>query len=154
MATPAQLIACSAPYINIPLYWLKLYMFAFESVYFAFTSNEITKARRNYKLGHAMLHTVTVLPDGSGYVIDSECQGSGRRPYRQKIELVREANDWYVDGTCSCPMRYNCKHVACVLIAFEADQASTAAEKQIIGNNLENWLDAIHHTMLICKYAI
>lgn len=118
-------------------------MFYFESVNDAFTNNEITKARRNYKLGHAMLHQVTVLPDDSGYVMDSVCQGSGKRPYTQKIELIREGNGWDVDSRCSCPMRYNCKHVACVLIAFEADQARAAVEKQIIGNDLENWIDAI-----------
>ncbi|MFZ6720693.1 SNF2-related protein [Undibacterium sp. Ji49W] len=49
--------------------------------------------------------------------VESEVQGSGRNIYTQEIELVFENETLEaVNGACSCPVDYNCKHVAAVLL--------------------------------------
>lgn len=49
--------------------------------------------------------------------VESEVQGSGRNIYAQEIELVFENGKLEaVNGSCSCPVEYNCKHVAAVLL--------------------------------------
>jgi SNF2 family DNA or RNA helicase len=50
------------------------------------------------------------------------CDGSAGRVYRQHIQLHAQADGWRVEGRCSCPVRYNCKHVVAALLTFEAQQ--------------------------------
>ncbi len=38
-------------------------------------------------------------------------QGSRARPYATKVVLERDRQRWFVLGTCTCPMAYDCKHV-------------------------------------------
>jgi superfamily II DNA or RNA helicase len=54
-------------------------------------------------------------PD-TDFQIFGETQGSQPEPYEQDIHLWREGRHaWKVAGDCSCPVGYNCKHVAAVL---------------------------------------
>ena len=47
-------------------------------------------------------------------------RGSNRETYLQEIELEKDGDEVLIDGECSCPVGYNCKHVAALLIeAFE-----------------------------------
>ena len=53
-------------------------------------------------------------------IIVSSVQGSGRKDYDQRIKI-----DWkddfttvIIDGDCSCPMQYNCKHIAAVCLKY------------------------------------
>jgi superfamily II DNA or RNA helicase len=50
-------------------------------------------------------------------------KGSERQPYRQMI-IVGVGNEPVRDtiGSCTCPVAYNCKHVAAVLLAYQAKQ--------------------------------
>jgi SNF2 family DNA or RNA helicase len=50
------------------------------------------------------------------------CDGSAARAYRQHIQLHAQADGWRVDGRCSCPVRFNCKHVVAALLTLEAQQ--------------------------------
>jgi SNF2 family DNA or RNA helicase len=50
------------------------------------------------------------------------CDGSAGRVYRQHIHLHAQADGWRVDGRCSCPVRFNCKHVVAALLTLEAQQ--------------------------------
>jgi non-specific serine/threonine protein kinase len=49
----------------------------------------------------------------------AECRGSGRQRYRQRIRLLDRGDHWDVDGRCSCPVGYNCKHVVAALLTVE-----------------------------------
>ncbi|SFP82052.1 non-specific serine/threonine protein kinase [Geopseudomonas sagittaria] len=49
----------------------------------------------------------------------AECRGSGRQRYRQRIRLIDRGAHWDVDGRCSCPVSYNCKHVVAALLTVE-----------------------------------
>jgi non-specific serine/threonine protein kinase len=52
-------------------------------------------------------------------VLLAECRGSGRQRYRQRIRLIDRGSHWDVDGRCSCPVGYNCKHVVAALLTLE-----------------------------------
>ncbi len=55
-------------------------------------------------------------------VLLAECRGSGRQRYRQRIRLIERGERWDVDGRCSCPVGYNCKHVVAALLTLERQQ--------------------------------
>ena len=57
-----------------------------------------------------------------GNILAACCDGSAGRVYRQHIQLHGQADSWRVDGRCSCPVRYNCKHVVAALLTLEAQQ--------------------------------
>jgi uncharacterized Zn finger protein len=46
-----------------------------------------------------------------------EVSGSGNEPYRQTIRFRAERGGIGFQGSCSCPMSYNCKHVVALLLA-------------------------------------
>ncbi len=49
----------------------------------------------------------------------SLCSGSARLPYRQNIRLRPQADGWLLQGSCSCPVGHNCKHVAAALLTLQ-----------------------------------
>ena len=62
------------------------------------------------------IRNVLVAPDGSA--VESDAQGTARRPYHQSIS-VRPGRGGGLDlrGLCTCPVGRNCKHVAAALLA-------------------------------------
>ncbi|CAN5204239.1 hypothetical protein BH11PSE11_BH11PSE11_37690 [soil metagenome] len=54
----------------------------------------------------------------NGDVIDATVQGSGRNVYELQIDITRTNSQFDIGGHCSCPVSYNCKHVAAVLIEY------------------------------------
>ncbi len=70
---------------------------------------------------------VTISEDGS--VVEAETQGSARRPYSQHVVLRRRVGSALeIRGTCTCPVGFNCKHIAATLIAArrKAQESGTA----------------------------
>jgi superfamily II DNA or RNA helicase len=58
-----------------------------------------------------------------GPVLHARLHGSGVAAYEQNIELpVDRRLGLRVQGHCTCPVGFNCKHVAAALMAFEAHQ--------------------------------
>ncbi|MGH8852835.1 MAG: SNF2-related protein [Telluria sp.] len=53
----------------------------------------------------------------NGNEIDGVVSGSGRNIYEQNIYVAWDGGVT-IDGSCTCPMEYNCKHVAAVLLAY------------------------------------
>ncbi len=52
-----------------------------------------------------------------GLVLEGTTRGTSRTPYRQVIRLRQASRGpLTVDGLCTCPVGYNCKHVAAVLL--------------------------------------
>ncbi|MGE0485500.1 MAG: SNF2-related protein [Gammaproteobacteria bacterium] len=54
--------------------------------------------------------------DGLGLV--GEVRGSGDNVYEQEILLLPAAHGARIDGNCTCPVGYDCKHVAAVCLAW------------------------------------
>ena len=64
---------------------------------------------------------LTISDDGD--VIEAEIKGTAPRPYRQHIALRHLENGAIeMRGTCTCPMAFNCKHVAAAVIAARRTQ--------------------------------
>ena len=59
-------------------------------------------------------------------VIQGRVQGNARTPYRVKVRIVPDRKGRVtIQGDCTCPMLYNCKHVAALLLkALEHDAAT------------------------------
>ncbi|MFC5472722.1 SNF2-related protein [Paraherbaspirillum soli] len=53
-----------------------------------------------------------------GDVLNANVSGSERQVYRQEILVSKFHAGAGIDGVCSCPVGFNCKHVAAVLIDF------------------------------------
>ena len=67
--------------------------------------------------GQGYLHAVSRLA-WTQDALTAKVQGSDRRPYVVRVDFeYDEDEDPWVEGDCSCPVGYNCKHVAAVLLA-------------------------------------
>ncbi len=84
-------------------------------------------------------------------VLDIECsedkrymsarvQGSRTQPYPVTIRVNHSPKGWYPVGHCGCPVGYNCKHVAAVLIAALGEGAQSA---EGVPAGLDNWLQRL-----------
>ncbi len=58
---------------------------------------------------------LSVTNSSLGYILKALVQGSSYAPYQVSIAL-KTISKLDVEGTCTCPVRYNCKHVAATLI--------------------------------------
>nr|WP_313516716.1 SNF2-related protein [Pseudomonas sp.] len=47
------------------------------------------------------------------------CAGSADLPYRQSVRLQAQDGGWSLQGSCSCPVGRNCKHVAAALLTLQ-----------------------------------
>ncbi len=69
----------------------------------------------------------------------------GKELYKQEITLY----DYDIDGECSCPMTYNCKHVAAVLIAIYYDRVNneTPSVSSALSYESINWLNTLDNSL-------
>jgi len=75
----------------------------------------------------------TVVDQGPLFVqIHSAVKGNALIPYKQNIRVIWKTNQTVLDliGDCSCPVGYNCKHVAAVCLKFALDKSNPANLKQ------------------------
>lgn len=81
-----------------------------------FSHYEISKAKEYLRPG--VISDLRVSPNGRAIL--ALVQGTRRQPYRVSIQLdgrSRQNGPMGVTGYCTCPVMYNCKHVAAVLLA-------------------------------------
>jgi non-specific serine/threonine protein kinase len=67
----------------------------------------------------------------------ASCRGSGAQTYQQRITLHPYGQAWNVSGHCSCPVGYNCKHVAAALLTLERQQRAGVDLSPLIVPNQE-----------------
>ncbi|WP_019625844.1 DEAD/DEAH box helicase [Thioalkalivibrio sp. ALJT] len=79
------------------------------------------------------------LEQDGGFVLLASVQGSGRRLYTQEVHVRRYGSRVEIDGYCSCPVAYQCKHVAAVCLAWSA----MAAEDPAPDTRFEAWLERV-----------
>ena len=92
------------------------------------------------------------IDDDAGHVT-ALVQGSQPAPYEVEIELHQGRNGKVaVDGTCSCPMAFNCKHVAATLLeAVSAPQlvlgggsgSAKTPVAPVLSPEIQAWLETI-----------
>ena len=72
-------------------------------------------------------------------VLNASVQGSDAEPYAQRITIAPHR----FDGECSCPVRYNCKHVAAALLAWiERQTAAPSPDDQTL-RAVNRWLQKV-----------
>jgi superfamily II DNA or RNA helicase len=78
-------------------------------------------------------------------VLVASVQGSRSEPYRPRVRLERDAAGEVVgiDGHCDCPVGWNCKHVAAVVIAHAARNLHAAAPGPSVPPAIAAWLDQV-----------
>ncbi|MGS0741553.1 DEAD/DEAH box helicase [Glaciimonas sp. GG7] len=92
--------------------------------------------------------------------------GSGKSMYHQCIELADDDGNVYLEGGCSCPVGYNCKHVVAVLIQYLEDEgiptevSFTRAENQahpsvaLLPRLIGNWLQRVEDELVVKPMAM
>ncbi len=86
---------------------------------------------------HIYAQEITVEKQGKR-LVSSAVKGSGRHIYAQEITVEKQGKRLVVEGDCSCPVGYNCKHVAAVLITLawlEQEQAHGASAQDAAGTS-------------------
>lgn len=92
---------------------------------------------------------------GDGSLIRGRVQGTQRRPYAATVALGAGANGTVrIDGSCSCPVGFNCKHVAALLIESMAapnGQRLAAPSRPVLPPPAENWLAELDRAMALSE---
>jgi len=74
-----------------------------------------------------------------GSVLYSTVQGSESEPYQQRTLIAAHR----LDGECSCPVHYNCKHVAAALLCWiDKQSAKPSADDQAL-RAVNRWLQKL-----------
>lgn len=89
-----------------------------------------------------------------GTRIEGRVQGTQRRPYTVTIELgIRSDGRVRIDGACSCPVGFNCKHVAALLIetmvTAEGRKLAPLAGGPVLSPQTESWLADLDRAMVL-----
>lgn len=73
-----------------------------------------------------------------GDLLLANCRGSGAQTYQQRITLKPYGQGWSVSGRCSCPVGFNCKHVASALLTLQNQQDRGVDLSPLIVTNQES----------------
>lgn len=74
-----------------------------------------------------------------GSVLYATVQGSASEPYHARITIAPHR----FDGECSCPVRYNCKHVAASLLRWIEQQTATPTPDDQALRAVNRWLQKL-----------
>ncbi len=74
--------------------------------------------------------------------ITGRVSGSSGNIYHQEIQLSDHNQQISIKGLCSCPMYYNCKHVAAVCLSFVENATQQGAPEE----RLLQWLDDLQQS--------
>ncbi|MEE7626292.1 SNF2-related protein [Methylobacter sp. Wu8] len=92
-----------------------------------------------------MVLSLTVKSEGALFVqINASVKGSHKDPYRQNIRIVwrPDYSAAEIEGDCTCPVGYNCKHVAAACLMYQNSSQGFAAPNA--KSNCLDWLDSLH----------
>ena len=74
-----------------------------------------------------------------GNVLYSTVQGTQTDPYQQRITIAPHR----LDGECSCPANYNCKHVAAAMLCWIDQQETTPSADDRALRSVNRWLQRL-----------
>ncbi len=84
--------------------------------------------------------------NNANIILFSKVTGSGDNNYDQQITIFQSKTKIKIDGECSCPVGYNCKHVVAVLFELLKQQGGTKKDEiktDEINRETKGWLDKI-----------
>ncbi len=88
---------------------------------------------------------LTVTNEGALFVqLNAAVKGSHKDPYRQNIRIVwrPDYSAAEIEGDCTCPVGYNCKHVAAACLMYQNSDLSLSVPDT--KPSCLNWLDSLH----------
>ncbi len=103
------------------------------------------KGRQYYEKGYVL--DVIVKNEGTLFTqINSTVQGTGAIPYKQNIRITwsPDFRSTDINGSCTCPMGYNCKHVAAVCLAHQQNGQVSAQPKAPVVPTCLDWLNNLN----------
>ncbi|HYV34728.1 MAG TPA: SWIM zinc finger family protein, partial [Gemmataceae bacterium] len=80
-----------------------------------FDASTLAKGRV-YQQQQRVLECTVGLGAEGGWVIAAEVRGSRSKPYEVNVDLFDLEGALTIEGDCSCPMEFDCKHVAAALL--------------------------------------
>ncbi|MDO9424023.1 MAG: SNF2-related protein [Methylobacter sp.] len=103
-----------------------------------------------YERGRSYFETnrvinLTIKSEGALFVqLNATVKGSHKDPYRQNIRIVwrPDYSAAEIEGDCTCPIGYNCKHVAAVCLMYQNPGQSLAISDT--KSSCLNWLNSLH----------
>ena len=112
-----------------------------------FTVNEIARGKAYYHAGR--VSNLRMMEGEYGYDLVARVRGSDFDPYEQDITIFvgDDSGAWEdieIEGACTCPVGFNCKHVAAVLFAVEKkiSPAHNPTEALRQKGSFDDWLQA------------
>jgi len=124
----------------------------FEDIQRTMAPTALDKASRYQRQRRAF---VTHMAD-DGTLIEGRVRGTQRRPYAVTIDLrIRPNGRVTIDGSCSCPVGFNCKHVAALLIESmatpEGRKLSPSVGGPVLSPQAESWLAELDRAMALSE---
>jgi len=92
-----------------------------------------------------MVINFTVKSEGALFVqLNAAVKGTNVDPYRQNIRIIwrPDYSAAEIEGDCTCPIGYNCKHVAAVCLMYQNPKQNLPATED--KTNCLDWLDSLH----------
>ncbi|MDQ6988985.1 MAG: DEAD/DEAH box helicase [Mariprofundaceae bacterium] len=102
---------------------------------------DLMRGREYFKDGHVEELQI----DNAKHVITAQVIGNAAHPYKVFIEY----DEHDIDGDCSCPMQFNCKHVAAALYAVLAETSTLPRKKRKKKEEpvpFHHWLGVVNQT--------
>jgi len=99
------------------------------------------RGRSYFEKNHVI--NFVIISEGNLFVqINAAVKGSAAIPYKQNIRIAwrPDFSTAEINGHCSCPVGYNCKHVAAVCLKFQNSGALTTEKTP----SCLDWLDSFH----------
>ncbi len=90
---------------------------------------------------------LAIQSEGTLFVqLNATVKGTAINPYKQNIRIVwrSDYSSAEIDGDCSCPVGYNCKHVAAACLKY---QATTQISSQNILPDCLQWLTQLNESV-------
>lgn len=91
---------------------------------------------------------IRIREERAGFLLlDASTQGSRNQTYQQDIQLQQHLHTVSIEGHCSCPVGFNCKHVVAATLHFrnQQEQLQQGTSKKIgirgISQSLQSWLE-------------
>ncbi|NKB76075.1 MAG: helicase SNF2 [Gammaproteobacteria bacterium] len=85
--------------------------------------------------------------------LQAKTKGSSHHVYEQNIVLLLDQGFVDIEGYCSCPMHYNCKHIAAACLSYQKNQSqltskpqreSSPQEKNQLNPEITEWLTLLN----------
>ncbi|HBA64658.1 MAG TPA: helicase SNF2 [Methylococcaceae bacterium] len=104
-----------------------------------------TRGLSYYQSG--MVSEMNIVEESERHVqLTSSVKGSGNNHYQQNIKVTwnDKFNNVEIFGYCSCPMHFNCKHVAAVCLKYRNDMTDMPIKTASHASSWLGWLETLN----------